>query len=494
MLEFENQQLIGKSLDSLFGSTAAFLAFAEQGQVQSSTGAIALDWPIRKSDGSLLWCAVSVSLIDLNQPEMGYICGLTDVSKLYGTQESLERTNAALLQARDEALSAVRAKSNFLANMSHEVRTPLHGILGTVELLRHTQLTPEQAEYASTISRSGDGLLSILNDILDYSKVEAGQLQIERAAFSILHDVHEVAILFKSRVDPSLVAFELHADESIPTHVEGDSIRFRQVISNLISNATKFTIRGKICVRLKRINADVDMCKIGIEVSDTGIGISSEQKAQLFRPFSQADSSTARRYGGSGLGLALVKRLVEAMGGTISLHSKLNVGSTFHVELPFGLVTCPATVDAKSPALRLALPSLVTESCPQPRVLIVEDIAVNRMIAKKLVESAGATVTVASNGIEAIDAYKRHSFDAILMDCQMPEMDGYEATTWIREFERGTQRHVPIIAMTAAAMAEDRKRCLDAGMDDYISKPVSGDSLMKCIGDWLLKSRRLDLM
>ena len=589
----------------------------------------------RRKDGSVIEGLFSFELI-MVQGQQHLLTVMIDITGRKQAEEKLCTSNlelqAATVRAHDLAYQseqASRAKSEFLANMSHEIRTPMNGVLGMAELLAGTTLDAEQLDYVSAINRSAEGLLAILNDILDFSKIEAGQLKLEQVPFDLEQLVFDVAELFRSKLEGRPVELLVDFDPTTPPRVTGDPGRLRQVLNNLVSNAIKFTETGHILIEVCYLQDEQDLWVHRLAVRDTGIGISPEKQALLFQPFVQADSSTARRFGGSGLGLTLVKRLTEAMGGNIRMESEEGVGTSLLADFPLAPDKDPASVEARTRELagkrilviddlpinrkllshqlkaygasittassgaeamafvsealdrdepfdaalvdihmppgmdgvtfgkmvrsnprcqpmalvvltstnvrgeadRLAdcgfdgylikpihgdilsramaaamqrnlgepseamvtrhaltkVQNLTTEKrlTIHGRILLVEDQAVNQAIARKFLEGAGATVTVAGNGRLCHEKLAAENFDLVLMDCQMPEMDGFEATEQIRALEAGTDQHLPIIAMTANAMAGDRDRCLAAGMDDYLTKPISRELLIRGVARWL---------
>jgi two-component system, sensor histidine kinase len=382
----------------------------------------------------------------------------------------LEQANAQLLEAKDRAETASRAKSEFLANMSHEIRTPMNGILGMSELLADTGLAGEQRSFVNAIRSSADNLLAIINDILDLSKIEAGKLELSPAAFALRECIRGPMELLAARAAQKKIALCMDVSPAVPDRLVGDHLRLQQVLLNLLGNALKFTNEGAVGLEVTaEPSLDGDVL-VRFEIKDTGIGIPPEKQQTIFEAFTQADGSVARRFGGTGLGLTISSRLVSLMGGRIWVESAPGIGSCFHFTARFQVVEEQA-VPAQAPAP--AVDHLSERKGSPLRILLAEDNPVNQLLAIKLLEKHGHTVSLAVNGREAVEAIAAGTeFDVILMDVQMPEVSGYEATGRIREMERGTARHIPIVAMTAFAMTGDRERCLAAGMDSYISKPI----------------------
>lgn len=480
-------------------------------------------------------------------------------AKLVGTLQDVQarkETEAVLARARQDAEEAGRAKAQFLANMSHEIRTPLNGVLGAATLLDGARLGPEERELVRTIRSSGEALLSLLNDVLDFSKIEAGQLVLERVPFDVEGVLEEVAQLFVTAASARGTRILVELDPDVPSHIHGDPTRLRQVVSNLVGNAVKFTSEGTIRLRVAGSRKD----RLRVEVEDDGIGIPAEVQGRLFKPFIQADNSTSRRFGGTGLGLSISRHLVRKMGGDLTVRSEPGVGSCFTLEIDatpasrsparsilgghrVALVGLPAPEQVRveralteagarivdegsadvrvtagdvcdpkasvhlwpgappsdapsgpvhlvSPVRRSGLldavaslvstdaeasaPTVSAERFDAVRVLVVDDNAVNRKIAGRLLERVGVSVALAEGGLEAVAACEQEAFHLVLMDIQMPEVDGYQATQMIRE---RLEAPPPIVALTANALAQDRKQAFDIGMDGYLTKPVRLDDL-----------------
>ena len=426
-----------------------------------------------RKDGMEISVAISLSAVPLREGwySIGILRDVTDK----------KRAEEELLRAKEAAEEANRLKGEFLANMSHEIRTPMNGVIGMTELLMDTELTGEQRDYVHTVKSSADSLMTIINDILDFSRIEARELDIESVNFALRDSLGDIMQTFALQAGEKGLELAHEVSSDVPDSVVGDPGRLRQIIVNLLGNAVKFTDRGKVILSVTREDGDEDGALLHFTVTDTGIGIPPEMRKKIFESFTQADASLTRRYGGTGLGLTISARLVVLLGGRIWVESEVGRGSVFHFTARLGL-------RKGSPVSRISGKTANPEGL---HVLVVEDSAVNRRIAVGMLEKRGHAVVTAANGKEALavlEAGGQRPFDLILMDVQMPEMDGIEATACIREKEKDTGRHLPIIALTAHAMREDREACIKAGMDGYVSKPLKANELIGAM-DELIRPR-----
>jgi PAS domain S-box-containing protein len=414
---------------------------------------------LRRSDGSLFHALYNGKVLNPADPIAGSIWIISDETERYDLQ-------AKLIDARDAAESANSAKSQFLANMSHEIRTPMNGLLGMAQLLELTELTEEQREYTASLKLSGKNLISLINDILDLTKIEAGKVDIISTDFSLKQCINDVVTMQKFVTHEKGLKLEVEVSEKIPHLLLGDQLRIKQILLNLMGNAVKFTGQGSITVFAHLLEQHEASVLVRIAVRDTGIGIAPEAVDQIFQPFTQEDGSTTRRYGGTGLGLTISRRLAELMGGTITVESTPGVGSCFAVTIPFIIGTTNITPQAA--------PATTGSEWDDPplRVLLVEDDQVTITFGAGLLKKLGQSVTTAENGRQCLVALDNDAFDIVLMDVQMPVMNGEEALLEIREKEKGTTIHLPVIALTAHSMRGDKERLLEVGFDGYVSKPL----------------------
>lgn len=406
--------------------------------------------------------------------------------RLLTAQEQRRRLDAE--QDRDQARDASRLKSQFVATMSHELRTPLTTIIGISELLAGTSLDDRQRRYCEQISESAEALLTIINSILDFSKIEAGKLELDERDFELQAVIESAASVLSPQARKKSLRLHIDIDPLLPALVRGDADRLMQILLNLIGNAVRFTERGNVVVRATPVETALRGAVIRFEVQDTGIGIGAEVLPRLFEPFVQADSSSSRKYGGTGLGLSISKRLVTLMGGEIGVQSESGCGSLFWFNIPFQLTA--AVLPARElPVAGETAPARPRPGGPNPAlVLVAEDNPNIRELLGHQLRALGIQTEMVSDGAEAVAALRNERYGAILMDCQMPNVDGFEATRLIREQEEASGHRTPIIAMTANAFKEDRDACLAAGMDDYLAKPVRMEALRGTIERWLLES------
>ena len=446
-------------------------------------GAAGRDLFAQRKDGSEFPVAISLNKLEIEEGVF-VLAAIRDIT--YQKQIEKELREAKMLAelatgiaevAQEKAENAMKSKQQFLSNMSHEIRTPMTAIIGFSKVVLKTDLTEKQREYISAIKTSSDSLLVLINDILDLAKVDAGKMTFEQTAFKMESDISAMLHLFDLKFKEKNLELIKNYDSRIPKILLGDSVRLNQIILNLVSNAIKFTTKGKITVSVQLLYTDEDKAIIEFAVSDTGIGLVENMISTIFENFQQATSSTARLFGGTGLGLAIVKQLVERQGGTINVKSKINEGSTFSFVLSFQKTKTEIELDSEIVKLNTEIKKI--------KVLVVEDVALNQLLMKILLDDFGFEREIAENGKVAIEKMQTTSFDIILMDLQMPEMNGFEATDYIRN---KMNSKIPIIALTADVTADDLAQCKAIGMNDHIAKPIDEKLLYNKIVGLVKKS------
>jgi PAS domain S-box-containing protein len=470
------EELVGTNIGKLYFEVPQD-AFPERRQI-SNSASLTREVTLRQKGGTPITCLDNSNAIcDAFGRMIRHQGTLVDITVRKRSEEELQK-------AKEAAEAANTAKSAFLAHMSHEIRTPMNAVIGMTELALDTELTREQREYLTMVRDSGKSLLTLINDILDFSKIEAGKLDLDITDFSLRDAINDTVKILGLRAKQKGLEVASHVPPDLPDALLGDPGRLWQIVSNLIDNAIKFTARGEVALRIEADSQSEREVCLHFSVADSGIGIPPDKQQLIFEAFAQADNSTTRKYGGTGLGLSISSHLVGLMGGKIWVESEMNRGSTFHFTARFGLQKQPAK-RAQWPGGRPLHGQKGRRSLLGGRrklqILLVEDNTSNQILAERLLHKRGHDVAVVNSGAEALAALEREQFDLILMDIQMPEMSGIEVTTAIRKKERGTGEHIPIIATTASAMSEDKERCLQAGMDAYLAKPIERAALFDAI-------------
>lgn len=495
MLGEQRENLLGKSDYDFFPKSEADVFWQKDEEVLKSGDEVVNEEEITDVHGIVHTIVTKKTLYQNSQGEnfvVGVSRDVTDYKRIESEiltlnteleQKVIERTRE-LECSREEALQASRMKSEFLANMSHEIRTPLNGVLGMTDIALKTDLTPDQQKYLKMVKTSGEVLLTVINDVLDFSKIEAGRMELDPVEFDFRDSINDTIILFSQKASEKDIELKYTVSPDIPKKIMGDPMRLRQVLTNLVSNAVKFTHDGSVTVKVDLASKVDNQICLQFSVSDTGIGLTTEQQQKIFEPFTQADASMTRKYGGTGLGLSIALRLINLMQGRLWVESNLGSGSTFYFKACFS----EPKMDSHTPQVMSSQiqPEDSQGSMEVPlKILLAEDSEINQAVASHMLVEAGHTVDIANNGNEVLQKLKVHAYDVILMDVHMPEMNGFETTAAIRELETSLMTRLPIIALTANALTGDKEKCLLAGMDGYVSKPFKQNELLAAIASIL---------
>jgi len=471
------EEIIGQHPRILNAETESADNNREMWQTALNGGRWAGELLLRTKNGDLFWEQATISpVLDEQGCITGMIAIMVNITERKQAEEEMRR-------AKEQAEAASLAKSEFLANMSHEIRTPMNGVIGMTQLLETTELNREQREYTNLLMESGKSLLTLINDILDLSKIEAGRIEIEATDFDLQVEIQETIQLLAPRAREKGLQLVWQIDPDVSLLFTGDTVRLRQILTNLIGNAIKFTAHGSVNLQIRKDYEDENCAGLGFIIRDTGIGIPADKLEMIFDPFTQADGSTTRSYGGTGLGLAISRQLAELMGGSVGVESVEGKGSTFWLSVELQKQSGAAPVQ---PGVLLGSQQLSLPSGNSVHLLLAEDEPINQKVIKSMLTKLGYLVDVASNGHEAIRALEDNDYALVLMDCMMPVLDGYKTTTVIRDPASSVRNHaIPVIALTAKAFKEDRHICRAAGMDDYLSKPVYVADLQVMLKRWV---------
>lgn len=478
MFGYDQDELRCLDIRFLFTGRRAFRRFVRRYlHLLMNSNIEQVEYDLRTKNGALVPCTLSGKAIDRHHLGQGTVWVIEDISRRKAAEQQLE-------QSRQAAEAASVAKGQFLANMSHEIRTPMNGIIGLTNMLLRQELTDGQREHLELIQRSSIRLMTIINDILDFSKLEAGRFELEYHSFSLRGLLREVVQPMEPTIRRKHLHFKLQVDPAVPDIIHGDQTKIMQVLTNLLDNSLKFTKHGTVSLDVRmRTAPEHPQQMLVFEVADTGMGILPSYHHKVFESFSQADSSHSRKFGGTGLGLSISKGLVELMGGSIWFESAPEQGSSFWFTVPLVAAQNDASVSCGERTTGQHEDSIIPQGQGR-RILVAEDEYINSLLIRNLLQQAGYHVTMVRNGREAVEAWRGGIFDCVLMDIQMPGMDGYEAVARIREAERGGA-HIPIIAMTAHALSGDRQKCIASGMDDYIAKPIDGQRVLLLLHQYL---------